>query len=122
MLTPEQEVVVERAQQPRFSGTVTNATHTATGANMSCGDEVAFELRVDEHGLIQEIKHSSRACTICTASADLLAESLIGTPVSEVAYLSAHTHLERIALPLSPIRQKCALLPLETLTRLTAKE
>jgi nitrogen fixation NifU-like protein len=75
-----------------------------------------MELRVKEDK-VEEILHTTRACAVCTASADLLAEYATGKDVSEVAALSTEQMVEMVGIPLSPIRLKCALLPLQTVRR-----
>lgn len=115
MLTPEQELIIDRAQHPQFAGELPEATHVAEGANLSCGDEIRYELRLDETGAIQEIRHQARACSICLANADLLAEYAASHTLEEIKTWNPSNEIARLNVPLSPIRQKCATLPLETL-------
>ena len=117
MLDIYQQQIIDRSQHPQFRGVVANATHTATGANLSCGDEIRFEARI-EAGSIQEIKHQGRACAVCTASADLLAEHLTDKPLSVIQETKKEGIPAMLGIPLSPVRLKCALLPLETLKSL----
>jgi len=117
MLDLYQQQIIDRSQHPQFSGAVVNATHKATGANLSCGDEISFEARI-ENDIIQDIKHQSRACAVCTASADLLAEHLTGQPITSIQETKKEGITTMLAIPLSPVRLKCALLPLETLKTL----
>lgn len=109
-----QQQILERSAHPQFAGPVDGATHSAEGANLSCGDEIRWELKIEE-GSIQEIRHQCRACAVCTASADLLAEQLTGKPTQELESWSKESITEMLGIPLSPVRLKCALLPLESL-------
>lgn len=117
MLSLEQQAIIERYQHPQFSGSLPGATHTASGENTSCGDEIRWEAII-VHGVIKEIKHTCRACAICTASAEILAERIQGKPLQDTQVISLASQLTLLAIPLSPIRQKCANLPLETLQNL----
>ncbi len=114
MSSSAEQAVIDRARHPEFSGDVPGATHQAKGANLSCGDEVSFTLRIDE-GIIAQIAHQSRACSICTAAADLLAQRLTAQPVQTIDTISNEEILGELEIPLSPMRQKCALLPLQAL-------
>lgn len=117
MLSLAQQEIIERYRHPQFSGVLVNATHTSSGENASCGDEIQWQVLIVDT-IIQEIKHTSRACAICTASAELLAERVTGKQLAEVINFTADSQQELLEIPLSPIRQKCALLPLETLKNL----
>ena len=108
------EQILERSKQPHFGGHVDSFTHQADGENRSCGDEIHIELAVHD-GVMTEIRHTTRACAICAASADLLAESLQGKRTSELELWTPEKVVELLGIPLSPIRLKCALLPLETI-------
>lgn len=114
MLDLYQQQIIDRYKHPQFAGPLAGATHTAEGANLSCGDEIRLELIMDGD-IVQQIRHTSRACAVCSASADLLAEALINQKIGAV---EPEAHLETLHIPLSPIRRKCALLPLETLKNL----
>lgn len=114
MLNQAQELIFERYKHPLFAGPVEGATHFAEGSNPVCGDELRIELRIAD-STIQELRHQTRACAICTASADLLAESLQGEPLEGLAALDPEEAQAALGIPLSPVRLKCALLPLETI-------
>ncbi|CAN5123725.1 hypothetical protein BH11PAT4_BH11PAT4_0590 [soil metagenome] len=118
MLSLEQQLIIERYQHPQFSGEVPNYTHTSSGTNASCGDEIAWQARIQD-GVLTELKHQTRACAVCTASADMLAEAFSGKTLE---LTQAHTNDEQavsLGIPLSPVRRKCAILPLEALKNLS---
>lgn len=93
---------------------VDNPTEKHQGANRSCGDELTITLRV-ENGKVKDARFESRACAVCTASADLLLDKVIGQRRALADDITTEDVQRMIGLTLSPIRLKCALLPLETL-------
>lgn len=120
MLDLMQQQVIERAKRPLHAGTIAQANLVAEGANPVCGDEVRLEGRI-ENGRIVELKHQCRACSICSAAADFLVEQVVGKSLAEVAEIQTVVVTEALGIPLSPIRLKCALLPLESLKRAPLK-
>jgi nitrogen fixation NifU-like protein len=108
-----QEQILDRYHHPRHQGIIEDAAKHE-GANRTCGDEITIYLRTDA-GVITDLRFESRACAICTASADLLADRLISQPETEIAQITPKEVQKMLGIPLSPIRLKCALLPLETL-------
>lgn len=109
-----QEQILDRYHQPRHHGSLQHPTKKLEGANRTCGDELTMYVQL-AGDTIKEIRFESRACAVCTASADLLIDRLIGQPVALLDELDAADIQNMLGLPLSPIRLKCALLPLETL-------
>jgi nitrogen fixation protein NifU and related proteins len=106
-------------------------THTATGHNPVCGDEVTLYLDIDgEPAVIREAAFEGKGCMICLASASMLAGAIGNKTVAEAR--KAIGHLESImggaveptgddpdyaALSVIreyPMRQKCAMLAWET--------
>jgi nitrogen fixation NifU-like protein len=116
MLSLEQQIIFDRYKHPQFSQPIGDPTIVVDGENPSCGDEVKFSLKI-ERGVIVAISHATRGCAICTASADILAEHLINSPLSSVGDLNQEGITEELGIPLSPTRLKCALLPLEVLQK-----
>ena len=81
------ELVVERARRPLHAGDVDAADGAADGTNPLCGDTVHVTLRLGDGRHAQEVRHRTRGCAICAASADLMAESVQGRTVAEAEAL-----------------------------------
>jgi nitrogen fixation protein NifU and related proteins len=113
-----QAQILDRSQHPQFGGEVADATHRSEGANLSCGDEVSWTAQIADDKIITKLRHQTRACAVCAASADLLAEQLQGKPLPEISRWNTERVQEMLGIPLSPVRLKCALLPLEALKEL----
>lgn len=115
MFSLAQEIIFDRYKNPQYTGEVINPDFQAQGANPVCGDEISIQGMFDESDRFSEIKHTGRSCAICTASADLLIEKILGENLEYLKNISTEDIQEMINIPLSPVRLKCALLPLETL-------
>ena len=114
MLDQAQEKIIERYKHPHFSAPLENPDLSMEGANPVCGDEIHLSLKMKD-GRVEAASHSCQACTVASAAADLLAEEIIGKNREEILRISPDDIKEMLNIPLSPIRLKCALLPLETL-------
>ncbi|NBC94826.1 MAG: SUF system NifU family Fe-S cluster assembly protein [Deinococcus-Thermus bacterium] len=82
------QVIVERSRRPHHAGTVDPHTHLQEGVNPSCGDELTLSLRVED-GRIAAAAFEGHGCAISQASADLMAEALVGLREAEARELSA---------------------------------
>ncbi len=126
------DLVVERARRPLHAGVLEAADGVGDGINPLCGDTVQVGLRLGRDRGIVEVRHRTRACAICAASADLMADAVQGRTSGEAADLLACfdallTQGERELAPaarvrLGPLlafaelheyrsRRKCAMLP-----------
>ncbi|QYK50114.1 MAG: SUF system NifU family Fe-S cluster assembly protein [Anaerolineales bacterium] len=109
------EVIIDRYQNPRFSGTLDPHTHSYEDDNPVCGDHIRIDLRVDDKDVVTEAKFTGEGCSISQASADLLMEKITGMPVAEVRKLAKQDILDLLGIELGPVRLKCALLSLKVL-------
>jgi nitrogen fixation NifU-like protein len=109
------ELIVDRFKNPLYRGVLDPNDITFEDDNPLCGDHIRIDLRVDGNGNVTEAAFDGRGCAISLASADLLVESIIGKPISEVKELDKEDVLDLLGIELGPVRLKCALLSLKVL-------
>ena len=110
------EVILDHYKNPRGHGVLDPADAQADGQNPLCGDEVSIYVTFGEDGeTIDDVKFSGRGCAISQAATSMLTEMVTGKKAAEVAVLDKQDLLDEIAIPLTPVRLKCALLGLTTL-------
>ena len=73
-----QNLILERARSPRHGTLLACHDAEAEGDNPLCGDRLTLRLRHDRSGRIEAAGFSARGCAISLASADLMADSVIG--------------------------------------------
>ena len=76
-----QEQILDHFHNPRNSGTLKSATHTADAKNPACGDKLHMELFV-KNDTIEDIMFSGEGCAISQAAASLLTEQIKKQKVS----------------------------------------
>ena len=81
------EVIMDRSRRPRHRGIVDPHTHRRDGVNPSCGDELELTMRVED-GVVGAAGFTGQGCAISQASADLMAEALVGRTLAEAHELS----------------------------------
>jgi nitrogen fixation protein NifU and related proteins len=87
-----------------------NPTHVGREVNISCGDEITFELVVNKNK-VDEIGYHGEGCAVCEGSASILAEHLENKPLMLVKKLTTDKYLKLLGIELTPSRENCALLP-----------
>lgn len=123
------ETILDHYQNPRSKGPLACATHHADGKNPLCGDEVTLQLTIQD-GVVEHVGWDGHGCSICMASASMLAEQLPGKKLADVEQIAAAFTDLLHGTPRSvelgdlealegvkqfPVRIKCALLPWTTL-------
>ncbi len=108
------EIILDYWRHPRNFGKLENATIVSRDSNPLCGDVVEIQLKIN-NGKIAEVKFIGSGCAISQASASMLTELIEGKTLNEIAKLDKEDILNLLKVELSPIRLKCALLPLKTL-------
>lgn len=111
------EQILDHYHHPRHFGHLKEKDEKVSGANLSCGDEINIEVKYND-SLIEDIAFSGSSCAICTAAASMLCEELIGESTTKINQLQSSDVRKMLGVELSPVRLKCALLPLQTLKSL----
>ena len=110
------EVILDHYKHPRNHGTIEEPHAHAEGQNPLCGDEVTVSIRFGADGeTIEEMRFVGRGCAISQAATSMLTELVEGRKAAEVAVLDKQELLDEIAIQLTPVRLKCAMLGLTTL-------
>src|SRR5215469_3358295 len=109
------DFILDHYRNPRNFGHLDTATATAEDINPLCGDEIRMELRVNDGGLVDDVRFSGKGCAISQASASMLTEEIKGMKLEDVATLTKDVVLENVGIGISPTRMKCATLGLRVL-------
>lgn len=106
------EIILDYYRHPRNFGTVTQPDASAKDVNISCGDEVEIQMKVED-GKVSDIKFCGKGCAISQAATSMLTEFVHGKAVKDAALVKKEHVLEMLQIPISPMRLKCALLGLK---------
>ncbi len=109
------ELILDRYKHPQKRGTLDPHDYTYEDENPLCGDRIRIDVRMGADGRVADASFSGVGCAISQASADLLAESVVGKTLEELKALSKDDILAMLGIELGPVRLKCALLSLKVL-------
>jgi nitrogen fixation NifU-like protein len=130
-----QEVILDHSKKPRNFRELPEANRRADGHNPLCGDRATVYVRVDGDR-VSDVAFKGSGCSISTASASMMTESVKGKSRAEVERLFTRFHdlvtaspdkADQVAAPELgklavfsgvcefPVRVKCASLPWHTL-------
>ena len=108
------DVIRERWRRPRFRGELPDATAVAEDVNPLCGDRVRMMLRVED-GQVAAARFAGDSCAICTASADVVSDLVVGRSRAEAAALDVADVLNVLQSEIRPTRMRCVALPVSVL-------
>lgn len=105
-----QERILQHYRSPRNFGHLDHPDLSAEESNPLCGDHIQVDIQLDpSKKKVAEIRFSGDGCAISMASASMLTQKLAGLALEDVEKLTRDDVLELVAIPLSPVRVKCAL-------------
>ena len=107
------EHIIDLYKHPLNKREMPDATATASGANLTCGDRVRMYVKV-EGGIVQDASYQAEGCVISQAAASLITDELQKKTLAEAQAFKKDELLEMLSVDLGHLRVKCALLPLET--------
>jgi len=109
------DVIRERWRKPRHRGEVPGANAVAEDVNPLCGDRVRMMLTVGADGRVENAGFVGDSCAICTASADVVADLVVGRSRADAAALDAADVLNVLQSEIRPTRMRCVTLPVSVL-------
>ena len=81
-----QDIILDHSKNPRNSGFLEGATHSARENNPLCGDRVSVYLTV-RNAEITDLKFEARGCAISVASASMMGQMVKGKSITEAQQL-----------------------------------
>lgn len=125
-----QEIILDHYRRPRNKGKTDPSDISAHDSNPLCGDEVDVTARIADNK-IADLKFDGKGCSICTASASIMTQKLVGKTVPEAEeYITSFLKMMRGTAPFGgkemgdlkalegvlkfPVRVKCATLAWNT--------
>ena len=107
------EIIIDHYKNPAHRGQLEQKDYSFEDENPLCGDFIHVDLTLDENQKVKDAVFSGHGCAISLASADLLLDTIRGKTLDEVKMLNKQNVLDLLGIELSPVRLKCALLPLK---------
>jgi len=111
------DVIRERWRKPRHRGEVPGANAVAEDVNPLCGDRVRMMLTVGADGRVEKAGFVGDSCAICTASADVVADLVVGRSRADAAALDSADVLNVLQSEIRPTRMRCVTLPVSVLSQ-----
>ncbi len=112
-----QELILDHYRNPRNATVLEDATGEISLNNPLCGDKITLQIKEVE-GRVIDVGYKATGCAISVASASMLSEFVLGKVKDELKKLDKDFIIDLIGIELSPNRIKCALLPLEALSKI----
>lgn len=132
------EILTDHNLNPLHKRTLEYATLKHEGINSSCGDDIVIELNIVD-GIIKEAAFNGDGCAISQASADIMADMIIGKKKEEAIRLAdmflkmirgqcSESEIEELEeasafedISHMPARVKCAVLSWHTMKEMLGK-
>ena len=125
-----QDIILDHYRRPRNKGKAEPPDISAHDSNPLCGDEIDVTAKLVDHK-IAELKFDGKGCAICTASASIMTQKLVGKTLPEAGqFIDGFLNMMRGEAPFGgkemgdlkalegvlkfPVRVKCATLAWNT--------
>jgi nitrogen fixation protein NifU and related proteins len=106
--------ILAHYRSPQNYGALDAPDITHRDDNPLCGDDIEIQMALDK-AILKDIRFRGQGCAISQASASLLTEDLKGKDLDHLKAVKEEDVLELLAIPVSPVRKKCALLALHVI-------
>ncbi|QRV75747.1 iron-sulfur cluster assembly scaffold protein [Ceratobasidium sp. AG-Ba] len=105
------EKVISHYERPRNVGSMNKAdSDVGTGlvGAPACGDVMKLQIRVDEHGIISDVKFKTFGCGSAIASSSYMTERVKGLSLEEAGQIKNTEIARELSLP--PVKLHCSML------------
>ncbi|MBI2546175.1 SUF system NifU family Fe-S cluster assembly protein [Candidatus Woesearchaeota archaeon] len=109
------EHILDHYKNPRNHGNIEHPDISFHDNNPLCGDEIKIEVKLDAQTHISDVKFTGRGCAISQCAASMLTEELKDKTLEEAKKITNQDIIGMLAIPISPVRMKCAILSLKVL-------
>lgn len=109
--------IIDHYRYPRNFGKLKNPTHAFGYANISCGDQVQFQVRA-VRDTIADIAFTGEGCAISMAGASMTSEFAKGKTLTAIQKLAKKDVEKLLGISVSGARERCAMLAVDTLQQL----
>ncbi|OGY50938.1 MAG: hypothetical protein A2951_01000 [Candidatus Buchananbacteria bacterium RIFCSPLOWO2_01_FULL_56_15] len=107
--------VMRHCRAPQNYGRLKHPGQTFRGRNYFCGDALEISVKFDRRQKITAIAWQGSGCALTQAAASIFSEMIKGKTLDQVRRMKSETLIKQLKIELSPVRRKCALLPLYTM-------
>ena len=87
---------MDHFQNPRNVGKMDDADGIGEVGNAKCGDIMKMYIKVDDNGIITDVKFNTFGCGSAIASSSMATEMIKGKPISEALQLSNKAVVEAL--------------------------
>ena len=105
------DTVLDHYENPRNVGSF-DKTDPTVGTGMvgapACGDVMKLQIKVDDHGIIQEARFKTYGCGSAIASSSLVTEWVKGKTLDQAGSIKNSEIAQHLALP--PVKIHCSIL------------
>lgn len=110
------EKVIDHYENPRNVGTLNKEDpNVGTGlvGSPNCGDVLRLQIKVNEDGIIEDVKFKTYGCGSAIASSSLITEWIKGIHIDQANKISNKDIVEELCL--SPVKVHCSVLAQEAI-------
>lgn len=90
------EKVMDHFENPRNVGEIPNASGTGTVGNAKCGDIMRMYLKINDDGVIEDVKFQTFGCASAIATSSIATDMIKGKPVEQALTLTNKAVVEAL--------------------------
>lgn len=104
--------VLDHYENPRNVGSFSNKKSKKIGSGLvgapACGDVMKLEIKVNQKGIIEDVRFKTYGCGSAIASSSLITEWIKGKSINDASKIKNKSIAKKLSLP--PVKIHCSIL------------
>jgi len=118
-----QDFILDHYKNPRHFGQLEGEKVSSEMTNLSCGDGIKVDVKLDDQGIITDVAWQGEGCAISMAAASVVSEWAVGQPLKAVKEMPIEEIVAKLGLEqISHSRMKCAYLFVHAIQKIEATD
>ena len=118
-----QDFILDHYKNPRHFGQLEGEKESSEMTNLSCGDGIKVDVKLDDRGIITDVAWQGEGCAISMAAASVVSEWAVGQPLKAVKEMPIEEIVAKLGLEqISHSRMKCAYLFVHAIQKIEATD
>ena len=109
------DIIMDHYENPRNYGKLDDPDVEFHGGNPGCGDTIELQLKINDEGILEDIKFEIEGCIVSSAGTSMISEKILNKSIEEIKKIGRDEMKELLGKDIIIRRPQCSCLGIDTI-------